>query len=393
MTRVPRPSRRSLTLGLGATGLAAMLPWAAAPASAAPARGRWRRRAADTYAAMQRHTYLPEQRLHLEEKGEAGDPYAFVWTARETAAATVDLDRLPPAGTRYGTDLEARFDALEHYWDDESGSYASYPVPPLGAGGDSYFDDNAVIGLEQIRRYRITQDPDALAAAERIFEFLPRAWDPAGGMHWVDADWNPHRGATNVTSLTSELAAHLYELTGHEHYLEWAHRTWSWVHETMRREPGLDANSIDTDGSVNETLWTYNSGAMIGAAVLLHRATGEASYLEAAREDLRGALDHWGAQETLYAQPVIFNAILFANLLLSTTVVPETLSEIEGVMEPYAQRLWDENRDAESGLFSFQAGGGGAPDPSATAQTLHQAGAIQVFALLGWRPKDYPLAT
>ncbi|WP_170289604.1 glycoside hydrolase family 76 protein [Nesterenkonia halophila] len=334
---------------------------------------------------MQRHMYLPEVGLHLEEQGDAGDPYAFVWSAREATAATADI----------GASLSDGFAALEKYWDDRRGAYASYPMPPFGEGGDAYFDDNAVIGLEQVRRFRMTGEPEALAAAVRIFEFLPRAWDTdeslehPGGMHWVDAEWNPHRGATNVTSLTSELAAHLYELTGEQQYLDWARRTWSWVYRALRRGPGLYANSIDVDETVNETLWSYNSGAMVGAAVLLHRVTGEESYLEVAAEDVRGALDHWGRMQNLYPQPVIFNAILFANLLLCSTAKPEVLSEVHDVMERYARRVWERNRDDSTGLFSFQSGGGGAPDPSATPQTLHQAGAVQVFSLLTWHPKDF----
>ena len=116
--------------------------------------------------------------------------------------------------------MPRRFRALSRYWDAERGAYDSYPPAPLGTRGDPFFDDNTVIGLEFVRRYRLSGDRAMLRQAERVFAYVTSAWDNGttgpcpGGMHWVDASWNPYQGATNVTSLASELAAHLYEETG-----------------------------------------------------------------------------------------------------------------------------------------------------------------------------------
>lgn len=404
--RTVRPSRRAL--GAGALGLtAALLPLGAMPAladpdasgpGASPARGLWAQRAEATFAAMTEHMWPDAQQPPLEEEGGAGDPAAFVWTLREVTAAAIDLDRLPPVGRRYEHQIQQALAALELYWDEDNGSYDSSPVPPLSAGGDAYFDDNAVIGLELLRRHRLHGDEAALEAARRIGDLLPRAWDMRqdvevpGGMHWVDADWNPHRGAANVTALSAEFMAHLHEHTGQDEHLAFARDAYAWVRAALRRGPGLYANSIDLDETVDETLWDYNSGAMIGAAVLLARATGEDEYLQRAAEDVRGALDHWGRQEVLYEQPIIFTAILFANLLLHASADPTHLQEVLQVMEHLAQRVWEDNRD-ERGLVLVQSGGGGAPDPDAPAQTLHQAGAVQLFALLAWSAEDYPSVT
>ncbi|ONI74005.1 hypothetical protein BWI15_11520 [Kribbella sp. ALI-6-A] len=391
-------SRRAFTAGLGGLGLAALLPTGVQSAVAAPGKSKWADRALVSYTALQRYLYLPDTGLYKENHptltGE--NPYSYVWPLREATAATIDVNQLPPAGKRYDEDVKRRFEALELYWDAPRGAYDSYPPEPLGTRGDPFYDDNAVIGLEFVRRYRLSGDREMLRLAARVFDFVVKAWDTdpnrpvPGGMHWVDASWNPYRGAANVTSLASELAAHLYEATGDQRYLDWARRTYNWVREALSRGPGLYANGIRLDDTVEETLWTYNSGSMIGAAALLYRSTKDKAHLSRATQDAEAAMAYWTASDRLYNQPAIFNAILFANLLLLESIKPT--QSYRDVMTSYAERIWQSNRDESTGLFRFQNSGGGAPDPSLRPQTLHQSAAIQTFALLAWQPSDYKYA-
>ena len=396
-------SRRAFTATLSAAGLTAFVPIGSAAASTTSesAAGPWARRARASYEALQKNLYLPDSGLYQENyPTRAGEnPYSYVWPLREAAAATQDMNQLAPVGKRYDDDVRSRFNGLERYFDDPRGAYDSYPPEPLGTRGDPFYDDNGVIGLEYMRRYRLVGDQRALRRAARAFRFVTQAWDEestgkcAGGMHWVDAAWNPYQGATNVTSIAAELAAHLYEETGNRDYLRWAERCYNWVHGCLRSGTGLYANGIRLDKTVEDTLWTYNSGFMIGAATLLHRSTHQRSWLRRAEQDTIGALDYWTYGDRLYSQPVVFNAIFFANLLLFCSERPQRTREVLRVFHRYAERLWDENRDEDTGLFRFQASGGGAPDPDQRPQALHQSGATQIFALLPWRRSDYPDAT
>ena len=391
--------RRAFTTGLGGVGLAALAPFGSIRADAATPPSAWAQRAWASYQALQKYLYLPESRLYRENHPtlEGENPYSYVWPLREATAATQDVDRLKLPGGHLRDDVPRRFRALARYWDAERGAYDSYPPPPLGTRGDPFFDDNTIIGLEFLRRFRLARDREMLRLAERVFAYVTTAWDTGttgpcpGGMHWVDASWNPYQGATNVTSLASELAAHLHEETGKKHYLDWATRTYDWVRKCMRRGDGLYANGLRFDGVTEETLWTYNSGSMIGAATLHHRATGSTSSLKSAVEDAEGAMSYWSADDRLYGQPAIFNAILFANLLLLQSEAKS--QDYRDIMTRYAERVWRENRDADTGLFRFQGGGGGAPDPNLRPQTLHQSAATQIFALLAWTTRDYEHAT
>ncbi|WP_020579232.1 glycoside hydrolase family 76 protein [Actinopolymorpha alba] len=361
-------------------------------------RDQWARRAELSYDALQTYLYLgPEQPdLYLEKypKQTGDNAYSYLWPFREATAATIDMAGIPSLARRYRADVPRRFDSLRHYWgswNDRPG-YLSYLPPPIGGGGDIFFDDNAIVGLELVRQFAATRDPALLRDARTAFDVVARAWnaDPTlpcpGGMRWVDADWIDIRAA-NVTGLAAQLAAHLYEYTRQATYREWAERLYGWNHSCLRSPEGLYWNDIGIDGTINKTLWTYNSGAMIGAGTLLYRSTGISRYRTYAREDATAAIRYWTEGDRYFDQPAIFNAILFKNLLLLDSVAHDRA--YRDVITRYATHIWDGNRDPDLGLFRFPPSGGGDYDPSYRPETLEQSAAIQIFATLAWSPGDY----
>ena len=79
---------------------------------------------------------------------------------------------------------------------------------------------------------------------------------------------------------------------------------------------GLFADLITPDGAVDRTIWSYNQGTVIGAGVLLHQATGDATYLARSRQVAEASLDRFGRASALATQPPAFVAIYLRNLLL-----------------------------------------------------------------------------
>ncbi|GAA5204253.1 glycoside hydrolase family 76 protein [Streptomyces thinghirensis] len=404
---------RSLLTRATAPAVCAGLLWTAAPAhavvpaaapahattlahSASPAPARpvassvWADRATSTYRALQGHLYqgTDAHGLYLEHTPrQAADPeHSYLWPFREAAQAAVDMQELPKTGASYRRDAAERFDTVELYH--SSGprpGYASYLPAPLGTGGDIYYDDNAVVALSQLDQYEATGDRRLLERAEQVVPVVSRAWDDdatkpcPGGMDWYDSPNNNIR-ATNVTALSAQLAARLYEHTRDRTYLAKAEQWYGWVYSCMRKAPGLYVNDRGDDGTTNETLWTYNSGAMIGTAVALYRGTGDTGYLDKAVEDARGSLAYWSEGSRLHDQPAVFNAFYFKDLLDLDAVRPD--SAYLKVMSGYADSTYRSNRDASTGLFRFQPSGGGDFDPEAPAATLNQSAMVQIFATL-----------
>ncbi|MGX1032867.1 glycoside hydrolase family 76 protein [Streptomyces sp. SAI-097] len=388
---------RSLLIRATAPVVCAGLLWTAAPAHAqSPAHTRpvssdtWADRATGTYRALQRHLYEGpgDHGLYLEHTPrQATDPeHSFLWPFREAAQAAVDMQQLPRTGAAYRHDATERFDTAELYrTGGERPGYQSYLPAPLGKGGDVYYDDNAVVALSQLDQYEVTGDARYLRRAEQVVPVVSRAWDGdatkacPGGMDWYDAPGNTIR-ATNVTALSAQLAARLYVHTRDRAYLDKAEQWYGWVYACMRTAPGLYANDRGDDGSTNETLWTYNSGAMIGTATALYRGTGDARYLDKAVEDARGSLAYWTGGTRLHDQPAVFNAFYFKDLLDLDAVRPDPA--YLKAMSTYADSTYRSNRDTSTGLFRFQPSNGGDYDPAAPAATLNQSAMVQIFATL-----------
>ena len=376
------------------TGLATLLAGSmgAVPAKAAT---NWTDRATSAYQALQKHLYVDPlyRENHPQQAGD--NPYSYLWPYREAATAAVSLRSAPGNSAVSRRDLATRFANFDAYWQDAPGrsGYQSYVVPPLGNGGDLFYDDNAIVGLEFVRGYHATGNRALIPHAVEALKAVERGWDTdtsrpcPGGEKWVESDSNTFRAA-NVTGLGAQLAAHLYLIRHRRADLDFARKLFAWNQRCLRQSPGLYWNDIGYDGVINKTLWTYNSGAMIASATLLYRATHDRSYLRGAVAEAKGALDYWTAGDRLYQQPAIFNAYLLNDLLLLHSEAPNP--RYRAVFQRYASQVWSANRDPSTGLFHFQASGGGAPDPAnVPAQTLEQSAVVQIFAALAWSPRDY----
>lgn len=391
MVKTPVPASLALAVLCGAL-------WAT-PAAADSDRettsATWAHRAEVSYDSLQQHLYQGpnELGLYLEKtpRKEGENPHSYLWPLREAAAATVDMTELPGVGARYTSDAAERLTTMRLYFNPRDGraGYDSYLPAPLGQGGDVFYDDNAVVGLTFLDQYRATGDKLYLDRAAETYRVVTRAWDtdPAkpcpGGLHWVDAA-NNYMRAANVTGLSAQLAAELYAIERDDHYLANAKKWYEWNWSCLRQSPGLYDNSRDDDGTVNKTLWTYNSGAMISTATTLYNATGDHSYLDRAVEDAEGSLAYWKQGDRLHDQPAIFNAFYFDNLRILDEVRPNR--EYRETAAVYAEQTWKDNRTPSDGLFRFQPSGGGDHAPDAQAETLHQSAMIQIFAGLATDP-------
>lgn len=349
------------------------------------------KRAAASLDAME--TYLAADDgsglYHEQYPLESGDnPYSYEWPFSQAHIAIADLANLPGArGRAYDEPLAVAAAAQEHYWDADGGTtglpgYASYPVGEYGNGGDYFYDDNLWVGLLDAQRYLTDGDEFALERAEQIFELTVSGWDTdtshanPGGVFWTQAPWSTDRNTVS-TMPAAQLGLRLHEITGEKHYLDWALRMYDWTNTYLQRPDGLYNDHMSLDGTIESTVWSYNQGVPIGVNVLLYEATGDRAYLTEAKRIARAA-ETFYADGRLEAQPAFFNSIYFKNLLLLESVTGG--SHYRGAMQDYADHVWETNRDAATGLFSFDG---------ESTQLLDQAAMVQIYAVLGWAPSQW----
>jgi hypothetical protein len=363
-------------------------------------------RAWRAYAAMQSRFRTSEGLYRRDGRVHRPGTAAHLWPFARALVATLDL-----AGVR--EDLVERFDVdaaiadrlqtLERYWD-PSGDVPAYSSDVVGTrlGGDRYYDDNAWVGLALVQLERMRPGAGRLDRAGDLFRFAVAGWDrrpdvpSPGGVFWVEqgrgVGARNHDRNTVSNAPNAELGLHLAELTGPpvsgrgsigaEEIYAWVNATLDASRDCGAPATGLFWDKLRGDDTLDETVWSYNQGSMVGANVLLGRRAGvaQADYVVRAEAIARKALRHFagGGYER---QPAAFNAIFFRNLLLlhAATGDPSLRSEILEAVRAYTGRAWSERRD-RSDRFHFSRGG---------VTLLDQSAMVQLLALLAWDPGDY----
>ncbi|MGH2866052.1 MAG: glycoside hydrolase family 76 protein [Solirubrobacteraceae bacterium] len=355
-------------------------------------------RALRAYQAMERR--FADRHGVYRQRGRWHWPGAteHLWPATRAFVATLDLAGAGPvAGFDADRAIARGLATLARYWEPPA-----YSSDPIGArlGGDRYYDDNAWVGLAliQLERMRPGTGPGLERAAE-LFAFAAAGWDTRpdvpspGGVFWVQqgrgVGARNHDRNTVSNAPNAQLGLHLAQLTGAPPDAvtqTGAARMIAWVEASLNAgESGTGAglfwDKIRADGSIDEMLWSYNQGGMVGANVLLHRrglgAGGE--YLERARTIATKALHHYEGR--YLDHPPAFNAIFFRNLLQLHAATDDSAlrAQIITAAVGYADRLWSERRDSRD-LFPFRGD---------TTTLLDQSAAVQLFALLAWDLGDY----
>lgn len=341
-------------------------------------------RAVLAYGAMQRSYFIGGSALYR------GEPYAFLWPFSQALGATVSLAEIPSQRVRFERELHSLLAGLERYWAVPAASasegsapppsYASAVMPPLGPGGDSFYDDNEWVGIELVRIYELTRQPELLARAEQIMEFVMQGWQAGpelpcpGGVPFSNSPGNTDRN-TITTGPAAELGARLYQLTGNLTYLQFAQQAYAWVRQCLSEPGGLYADHIELDGTVDHSLWSYTQGVMIGAGALLYQATGNSAYLSDARQTAQAALEHF-PQGRLAVEVPFFVAVYLRNLLYLDSLTHDPPGP--RIAQEYIDRAWQHR---VGGMFLF-----GSPPG---VDLLVQTAMVQIYGLLSTSPATY----
>ncbi|TWR24975.1 hydrolase [Mucilaginibacter achroorhodeus] len=210
---------------------------------------------------------------------------SFLWPFSGVFTATNILMRCPGLKAKYKPYQDTLVIGVEQYRDPlrKPPGYQAYPVEFEKA--DRYYDDNGLVGIDYMESYFNTRNPLYLQRAKEVFKFILSGWnsDVGGGVAWLEGHNDQKPACSNgMATLT---ALKIYEGCKEPYYLEQGKRFYNWMYSTLRDSTtGIIANDVKLDGKQNRTFWTYNTGSLIEAAVLIYKFTGEAKYLMQARQ-------------------------------------------------------------------------------------------------------------
>lgn len=301
---------------------------------------------------------------------------AAVWPLSQVLAAAMDLadldHRYVVARRDFDTAVDGLLAGLEHHRRGEA--YAAYPHERL-----RYYDDNAWVGLDLVQWHAQRNRDRDLDAARRVFEFTARGEHSGGGVHWREGRGQPRN--TCSTAPAMQLALRIHAATREHRLVDFAVRADAFLRETMESPQGLLWDHVDADGTVEHTIWSYNQGSAVSARVLLGAVTEDRRHLHRAIALADATLDHFGSEDRWWGQPAAFNAVCFRNLAAAAALAPELGADrIRAAMEEYLDRVWEEARDEDTGLY-VNAGIG-----RYDQGCIDQAGLTQLFALSAWPP-------
>lgn len=246
---------------------------------------------------------------------------------------------------------------LEQYWDNKRAPACYQSYPEFNGASDRFYDDNDWVAISFMDLYASTKDATYLNRAIQLQKFIYSGWsdDLGGGIFWCEQKKQSKNTCSNAPAVV--LCMKIYKATSQKKYLDLAKKTYQWTKNTLCDPSDYvywDNESLN--GHIAKNKYTYNSGQMIEAGVLLYKATGEKHYLIDAQKTAEGTFHYFvkprktaHGEVQFYSDSPWFNVILFRGLK-ALFEVDHNASYIK-IMAQDAKYAWKYDRDT-NGLFS-----------------------------------------
>lgn len=209
---------------------------------------------------------------------------SFLWPFSGVFSATNVLLKFPSIKNKYLPYLDSCVAGVELYRDTMRKPVGYQAYPSMLEKVDRYYDDNGLVGIDYMETYFNTKNSLYLKRAEDVFKFITSGWnnDVGGGITWLEGHNDQKPACSNGTALLTALK--IYQGNKNKFYLDWGKKIYNWEYQNLKDTNGLYCNDKKLNGAVNRTFYTYNSGFMLEAAVLLYRFTKDKKYLQQAQQ-------------------------------------------------------------------------------------------------------------
>jgi predicted alpha-1,6-mannanase (GH76 family) len=259
-----------------------------------------------------------------------------------------------------------------------------------------YFDDESWMTLALIRAYDLTGEQLYLNQAITIYEDIMAAWDTTCcGQHLGGIWWNrQHQQKATASNAGPVISGvRLTARTDDPQYQAFAQQAYDfWWNHMVNQQTYAIYDHLNPDGTRAPGSLTYNHGVMIGAALELHAATGEAHFLEeahgfggylvsvATRDSDVGPLLHDAIGQSCDGDCPAWKGIGYRYLAQLFRVDP-TRQEYRDVLTAGPEGIWTLARNPDSNFFATNWAG-----PPPTVGGIEEQGsavmALNIHAML-----------
>ncbi|OJV40717.1 MAG: hypothetical protein BGO29_05785 [Bacteroidales bacterium 36-12] len=275
-------------------------------------------------------------------------------------------------------------DGLEKYWTKKyPGAYAAYD----NDWDDRFYDDNVWFGIDLIELYERTKDTWFLDKAKAVWTFIMSGKDDVlgGGVYWKEGEKNSKNTCSNAPAVV--LGVKMYQSTRDMGYLNTAKEIYRWTKSNLR-DPmdNLYWDNMKTNGTVEKTKFSYNSGQMIQAATLLYNETKETTYLNDAKAVAEASYNYFfedyassGGDTTLKVLKkgsVWFNTIMLRGFVELNKIEPN--NKYSAAFRQSLENAWKYARETDIGLFNSDFNGGSIDK---SKDILYQGAIVEMYVL------------
>jgi hypothetical protein len=235
------------------------------------------------------------------------NPHSWLWPLCAYVQAANEMEVLEPT-KKYLLPVEQ---AIEQYYSDK---------PPLPGYQDyvtserlssRFYDDNQWVAIAYLDAYQRNHKKRYLQKSEMICRFMLGGLDTVvgGGIYWKEGDFKTKNTCSNGPGVLVLLQ--LYKVTHQARYLKTAQAIYQWTNKNLQAAEGFYYDNINTQShKIGKATFTYNTGTMLQANVLLYQITGNKTYLTEAQRVATAGRDHFFKNGRLPNGNYWFNAVM-----------------------------------------------------------------------------------
>ncbi len=304
---------------------------------------------------------------------EAGkNAWSYLWPLCGLIQAGNEIKKVDPKDSL----MDRIIHILPEYYDPAppAPGYASYVMK--FKGGDRFYDDNQWIGIACLDAYSRSKRAADLRTGQLIYRYMMTGFDTTlqGGIYWQETKKISKNTCSNGPGIL--VALQLYKATRNQKYLDTALMLYSWTNKHLQAPSGLYYDNVRLNGSIQEHMFSYNTGTMLQSNVYLYEITHDKKYLsEAQRIADTSSVYFLGSGR--FRDSYWFSAVLLRAYQHLLKFDPD-LHYIRAFQKCLDNAL-ETNRN-----------GSGVMGKTKPLELVPQSGMLEILARFAWLEKTYP---
>lgn len=291
--------------------------------------------------------------------------HSYLWPLCAYIQAANEMESIEPQKDYMSPVVKA----IDQYYSDlpPYPGYQSYVTNEKKA--DRFYDDNQWVAIAYLDAYQRNHKKEYLDKSEMICRFMLGGLDTVagGGFYWNEGDKSSKNTCSNGPGVLVLLQ--LYNITHKKTYLATAISVYQWTNKTLQAPDGLYYDNIKlTTRKIGEAKFTYNTGAMLQANVMLYEITKDKKYLDEAGRVAKAARAYFFKNGRLPGG-YWFNAVMLRGYEALYKI--DKKSEWLDFYKQDADAIWNTERDANNMLGE-----------KTTKTLIDRAAMIEIYARL-----------